>query len=436
MAAINLAATDINCGVNLQGNNVVCDTDIINYHIYLVQFINSFVNSTMLSLGDTFTTEVNQGDITIAKKQIFQLCSTGDLYPEFSKYMLATATKVGFPTPPVSLSIFDVDIQGAPTLLTRSGPVEEKIVNLFVMGVSLHLLGLKSWALDFELKPTDGRPRLIDTIMLAFPIRPQIVQGYVIQKMQLMMIENAVQGPKDPISGIRYMPDAPVVRQAVDATSSGMKHIKNPMHELLLHVSNFFAFGGGTGVIRTDVTRSHGTTLNYRANTVVQEPPNPFFGRLAPGTMIWNSEQQLKSTKLYLSTKHPDGHDVEILLRPINGMGHVRELYIFDKKNRQNCQHWRVTNTNDGFVDNYVEYDVEFEPEGSTAWGALDKGECEVVVLRDGQIVPPPSARLSMEFHTFMGGAKKQNKSKRRKQKRSNKKKSRHYNRNNRKRFY
>lgn len=230
------------------------------------------------------------------------------------------------------------------------------------------------------------------------------------------------------------MPDAPVVRQAVDATSKGMKHIKNPMHELLLHVSNYFAMGGGTGNIRTDLTRSHGPTLNYRANTSVQE--RPFWGRLAPGTMIWNNIYPLQSRKLYLSTKEPDGHDVEILLRPINGMGHVRELYIFDKKNRQNSQHWRVTDTNDGGIDNYVEYDVTFEPDGSTGWGADDGGECEVVVLRDGQIVPPPSAHLSRKFHRFMGGAKKQNKSKRRKQKRSNKKKSRHYNRNNRKRFY
>lgn len=437
--AINLAATDIICGVNFQGNNVECQPDIINYHRYLVQFINSFVNSTMLSLGDTFTTEVTQGDITIVKKQIFQICSTGEIYPEFSKYMFTTATKVMVGFPPILFSIFDVGIQGAPTptLLTRSGQVEEKIVNLFVMGVSLHLLGLKSWALDFDLKPTDGRPHLIDTIMLAFPIRTQIVQGYVIQKMHLMGIESAVQGPKHPVSHVRLMPDAEVVRQAVDATSRGMKHIKNPMHELLLRVSNFLALGGGTGDIRIDVTRSHGTTLNYRANTLVQEPPDPFEGRLGPGTMIWNSRQQLQSTKLYLSTKeHPDGHDVEILLRPINGMGHVRELYIFDKKNRQNCQHWRVTNTYDGHFDNYVEYDVTFEPEGSTAWGAANWDECEVVVLRDGQIVPPPSAHLSKEFHRFMGGAKKQNKSKRRKQKRSNKKKSRHYNRNNRKRFY
>jgi hypothetical protein len=436
--AINLALTDINCGPNLQGNNVVCESDIIIYHNYLVQFINSFVNSTMLSLGDTFTTEVTQEDIMIVKKQIFQICSTGERYPEFSQYMLDTATKVGVGVPPILFSIFDVGQPGEPTLLTRSGQVEKKIVNLFVMGVSLHLLGLKSWALDFELKPTD-RPRLIDTIVLAFPIRPEIVQGYVIQKMQLIGFEIAVQGPKHPVSRVRLMPDAPVVRQAVDATSRGMKHIKNPMHELLLHVSNFFAVGGGTGNIRTDLTRSHGPTLNYRADTNVQEPPNPFSGPLAPGTMIWNKEKkfQLMSTKLYLSTKdHSDGHDVEILLRPINGMGHVRELYIFDKKNRQKSQHWRVTNTNDGGIDNYVEYDVIFEAEGSTAWGANNGDECEVVVLRDGQIVPPPSARLSREFHRFMGGAKKQNKSKRRKQKRSNKKKSRHYNRNNRKRFY
>ena len=427
--AINLAATDINCGVNLQGTGVECQSD---YHRYLVQFINSFVNSTMLSLGDTITTEVTTRGITNTKKQIFQLCSTGEVYPEFSSYMLNTATRFGFP--PNVLSIFDVGMQGAPTLLTKSGLVEQKIVNLFVMGVSLHLLGLKSWALDFELKPTD-RPRLIDTIVLAFPIRPEIVQGYVIKNMQLMMIESAVRGPK--VDGIRYMPDDPVVRQAVDATSSGMKHIKNPMHELLLRVSNFFAMGGGTGNILTDVTRSHGPTLNYRADTSVQEPPDIFLGRLAPGTMIWNSEYQLQSTKLYLSIKeHPGGNDVEFLLRPINEMGHIRELYIYDKKNRQNCQHWRVTDTHDGNLDNYVEYDVKFEPKGSTAWGANNGGECEVVILRDGQIVPPPAVLLSRSFHDYMGGAKKQNKSKRRKQKRSNKKKSRHYNRNNRKRFY
>lgn len=435
--AINLALTDINCGANLQGNSVECQSDIIIYHNYLVQFINSFVNSTMLSLGDTFTTEVTQEDITIVKKQIFEMCSTGEIYPAFSQYMLNTATVVGVGVNPVvPLSIFDVGQPGEPTLLTRSGRVEKKIVNLFVMGVSLHLLGLKSWALDFDLKPTDGRPRLINTIMPVFPIRAQIVQGYVIQKMQLIGFEIAVQGSKHPVSRIRLMPDAPVVRQAVDATSRGMKHIKNPMHELLLHVSNFFATSGGTGNIRTDLTRSYGPTLNYRANISMQEPPELFSGPLAPGTMIWNNIYPLQSRKLYLSTKEPDGHDVEILLRPINGMGHVRELYIFDKKNRQNSQHWRVTDTNDGGIDNYVEYDVIFEAEGSNAWSADNGDECEVVVLRDGQIVPPPSAHLSRKFHRFMGGAKKQNKSKRRKQKRSNKKKSRHYNRNNRKRFY
>jgi hypothetical protein len=435
MAAINLAATNINCGANLVDNNVVCEPDFIDYHRYLVQFINSFVNSTILSLGDTFTTNVSPGDIVNAKKQIFQLCSTGEMYPEFIQYMSTNATRVGFP--PVLLSIFDVGMPGAPTLLTRVGPVEIKIVNLFVMGATMHLLGLKSWALDFDLKPTDGRPRLIDTIMLSFPINPQIVQAYVIRNLQLMMMEGAVQGPKDPITGVRHMPDAPVVRVAVDATSRGMKHIKNPMQELLLRVSNFLALGGGTGDIRTDVTRSHGTTLKYIANTLVQEPPNPFSHRLEPGTMIWNNIEQLRSTKLYLSTSQPDRHDVEMVLRPTYGMGHIRELYIFDTKNRQNCQHWRVINTNDGFPDNYVEYDVIFDPEGSSAWGAANGDECEVVVLRDGQIMPSQSVRISSQFHSFMGGgAKKQNKSKRRKQKRSNKKKSRHYNRNNRKRFY
>lgn len=323
---------------------------------------------------------------------------------------------------------------GAPTLLTRAGPVENKIVNLFVMGVSMHLLGLKSWAFDFDLKPSQG-PRLIDAIMPTFPIAPQIIQAYMMQSAQLRVFESAAQGPKHPMSRVRHMPDVPLVRQAVNATSRGLKHVQTPIQELLLRASNYFALGGGTGDIRTDLSFSYGSTLTYRANTLVQEPPDPSVSRLADGTMIWNSGDQLQSTIIYVSTRQEDTHDVATTLLPAHQMGRIIELYIFDTRNRNNCQHWFVTGTT-GSAENYVEYDVDIDPINSNGWVAANGDECEVVILRVGQTVPPPSRRFSSLFHKFMGGAKKQNKSKRRKQKRSNKKKSRHYNRNNRKRFY
>ncbi len=380
-----------------------------------------------------FTTRVTREDIVVAKKQIFRLCSTGEMYPEFIQYMLTTATNVRVSFfPLVLLSIFDVGTPGAPTLHTRVGPVEVKIVNLFVMGVSMHLLGLKSWADDFNLKP-----QLIKVIRHAFPINPQIIQAYIRQNAELRgVFDSATLGPKHPISHVRELsqvPDASAVREVVNAASTGLKHVSNPFHELILRSSNFCALGGGTGNIRTDLSIRYGSTLTYRANTLMQEPPP--VSRLANGTMIWNSGNQLHSTILYVSIHQEDSHDVSVTLLPANQMGRIMELYIFDKRNRRNCQHWVVTGTT-GVAENYVEYSVNIDPMGSNGWVAADGDECEVVVLRAGQMVPPPSRQFSSSFHAFMGGgAKKQNKSKRR-QKRSNKKKSRHYNRNNRKRVY
>jgi hypothetical protein len=428
MAAINLAATDIVCDANLQGNNVVCETDIIDYHTYLVQFINRFINSVFPHIV-LFDSDVDHQEILDTKKQIFKLCSTGEMYPEFIQYMFNTASVVvvvgGVGVPPVFLSIFDVGMLGAPMLLTSVGPVEIKIVNLFVMGVSMHLIGLKSWGEDFNLKSRLG-PQLIDVITPEFTIGPHIVHAYAMKSAQLRGLEGQLS----------RVPDAPAVRAVVHAASRGMKHVGTPIQELLLRASNYFALGGGTGDIRIDLSGVYGSTLTYTANTLMQDPPKPSVSHLANGTMIWNNSRQLGSTKLYVSIFEGDGHDVATTLLPIHQTGRIMELYIFDTRNRNNCQHWFVDAVT-GSAENYVEYYVKIDPIKSNGWVAANGEECEVVVLREGQNVPPPSRRFSSKFHKFMGGgAKKQNKSKRRKQKRSNKKKSRHYNRNNRKRFY
>jgi len=79
------AGTNIICGANFVGNNVVCEPEFVEYHTYLLQFINWFVDSTLTTLA--FTAVITPGDIVNAKKQIFQLCSTGEMYPEFIQYI-------------------------------------------------------------------------------------------------------------------------------------------------------------------------------------------------------------------------------------------------------------------------------------------------------------------------------------------------------------
>lgn len=414
-------ATDITCGANFVGNNVECLPAFLQYHTYLKNFINWFVNSTLLTLRDKMFRPVTDIELLNTKKDIFRLCSKGEMYAAFSQYMLATATKVMVDIGGgqfVQLSIYDVGTPGAMMLTTSAGPVENKIVNLFVMGASMHLMGLKGWASDFDFGSLEA------AIVPIFPINPIIIQEYDIKVKEIKMRERQLS----------LMASTPAVRLEVAAASTGLKHVTNPLHELLLRASNYFSLGPNTGDIRTDLSMSRGSTLNYTANTVAQSPPDPLVSRLPQGTMIWNSGQQLQSTIIYLSIYQSDSHDVAMLLLPAHQMGRIMELYIFDITNKNNYQHWNITGVT-GSAENYVEYNVNLA--GSNGWVAANGDECEVVVLRAGQTLPSSSGDLSRKFHSLMGGGvKKQNKSKRRKQKRSNKKKSRHYNRNNRKRFY
>ena len=382
---------DIICGPDFNGQNVACSPPGDFFNMYLVGFINVFVNDVLQNLTRMLSYPGMYEKILRLKQQMFKICVNVRYYTMFATYMQQRMPMVdigGKSTP-----IFDLDFiqtPPQPTVTAADGTVLDcKILHLFIGGLAINMASMLGWL------PAD---LTLDHLPIYVSILPD---------------------------------DVLIGEDVNDAFIDEMRKQESKINSIrLLYAvtsSDFFSIGG-TGSVREEFSRvaSPGFSRRYVAVTDTTRPPVPTFHEPAlnfpKNRIIWNSQNQSVSNVIYVSCFDESNTDVEFLLRDGVKGGTLR---ICDPANPEfNFQEWRINGGNiGGVLDKYVQYKVQ--PMGGNGWQAQNGQMCQLIIMKSGQTVPTPSddlRRQIIEATRQIGGVKRQNKSKRRRQKKSNKK--------------
>ena len=385
---------DIICGPDFNGQNVACSPGDF-FNMYLVGFINVFVNDVLQNFTQMLIYPQYYEKILRLKQQMFKICVNVRYYTMFATYM-----QQRMPTVDIGghiIPIFDLDyIQDPPrpTVTAADGTVIDcKILHLFIGGLAINMMSMLGWLPDLTLEH-------MPIYLSIFPDEDLIGEDINSAFMDEM------RKKKSEINSIRLL-------YAVTS-------------------SNFFSVGGGGSVIQElgrglDATSpgSPGFTRTYVADTMMTAPPVPAFSDPAlnfpKNRIIWNSRNQVKSTVIYVSCFDESNTDIEFLLRDGVKGGTLR---ICDPTNPEiNFQEWHINGDGiGGVLDKYVQYKVQ--PMGGNGWQAQNGQMCRLIIMKSSQTVPTPYDDLRRQIieATRQGGVKRQNKSKRRRQKKSNKK--------------
>jgi len=382
---------DIICGPDFNGQNVACSRSPPGdfFNMYLVGFINVFVNDVLQNLTRMLSYPGMYEKILRLKQQMFKICVNVRYYTMFATYMQQRMPVVdigGHNTP-----IFDLDYINNPPQLTvtaADGTVLDcKIIHLFIGGLAINMMSMLGWLPDLSLD------------------RLPVYQSILPDDRQIG--EDTIEAFMDKMRRQEITIDS--IRLLYAVTSS-----------------NFFSVGGGGSVIQELGRVASGFTRTYVADTMMTAPPVPAFSDPAlnfpKNRIIWNSRNQVTSTVIYVSCFDESNTDIEFLLRDGVKGGKLR---ICDPANPEiNFQEWRISDGGiGGVLDKYVQYKVQ--PMGGNGWQAQNGQMCQLIIMKSEQTVPTPSddlRRQIIEATRQIGGVKRQNKSKRRRQKKSNKK--------------
>ena len=386
---------DIICGPDFNGQNVACSRSPPGdfFNMYLVGFINVFVNDVLQNLTRMLGYHQPYEKILKLKQQMFKICLNGPYYTMFATYMQQRMPLVDIDGQ--KISIFDLDYIQDPPQLTQPRPIvtadgtviDRKILHLFIGGLAINMMSMLGWLPDLTL----DRLPVYESIL---PDDRQIgedINGAFMDKMRKQ---------ESKINSIRLL-------YAVTS-------------------SDFFSIGGTGSVIQEFSRDASGFTRTYVAETTMTTPPVPTFYQSAPNfpsnRIIWNSRNQVTSTVIYVSCFDESNTDIEFLLRDGVKGGTLR---ICDPANPEiNFQEWGISGGGiGGVLDKYVQYKVQYM--GGNGWQAQNGQMCQLIIMKPRQIVPTPSddlRRQIIEATRQIGGVKRQNKSKRRRQKKSNKK--------------
>lgn len=386
---------DIICGPDFNGQNVACSRSPPGdfFNMYLVGFINVFVNDVLQNLTRMLGYHQPYEKILKLKQQMFKICLNGPYYTMFATYMQQRMPLVDIDGQ--KISIFDLDYIQDPPQLTQPRPIvtadgtviDRKILHLFIGGLAINMMSMLGWLPDLTL----DRLPVYESIL---PDDRQIgedINGAFMDKMRKQ---------ESKINSIRLL-------YAVTS-------------------SDFFSIGGTGSVIQEFSRDASGFTRTYVAETTMTTPPVPTFYQSAPNfpsnRIIWNSRNQVTSTVIYVSCFDESNTDIEFLLRDGVKGGTLR---ICDPANPEiNFQEWGISGGGiGGVLDKYVQYKVQYM--GGNGWQAQNGQMCQLIIMKPRQIVPTPSddlRRQILEATRQIGGVKRQNKSKRRRQKKSNKK--------------
>lgn len=389
---------DIICGPDFNGQNVACSRSPPGdfFNMYLVGFINVFVNDVLQNLTRMLTYPSMYEKILRLKQQMFKICVNVRYYTMFATYM-----QQRMPTVDIgghNIPIFDLGyIQDPPQpTVTADGTVIDcKILHLFIGGLAINMMSMLGWLPDLTLD--------------RLPVYKSILPD-----------------------------DRQIVEDINEAFMDEMRKKESKINSIrLLYAvtsSDFFSIGGGGSVIQElgrgldDVTSpgSPGFTKIYVADTMMTAPPVPAFSdptlNFPKNRIIWNSRNQVTSTVIYVSCFDESNTDIEFLLRDGVKGGKLR---ICDPANPEiNFQEWHINGDGiGGVLDKYVQYKVQ--PMGGNGWQAQNDQMCQLIIMKSRQTVPTPYddlRRQIIEATRQIGGVKRQNKSKRRRQKKSNKK--------------
>ena len=382
---------DIICGPDFNGQNVACSRSPPDdfFNMYLVGFINVFVNDVLQNLTRMLSYPGMYEKILRLKQQMFKICVNVRYYTMFATYMqqrMPTVDIGGHNTP-----IFDlryIKNLRQPTVTAADGTVLDcKILHLFIGGLAINMMSMLGWLPDLSLD--------------RLPVYQSI-------------LPNDDEIGEDTIEAFMDEMD----RQEIKTDSIRLLYAETS--------SDFFSVGGGGSVIQELDRDAPGFTKIYVAETTTTAPPVPAFSDPAlnfpSNRIIWNSRNQVTSTVIYVSCFDESNTDIEFLLRDGVKGGKLR---ICDPANPEiNFQEWRISDGGiGGVLDKYVQYKVQ--PMGGNGWQAQNGQMCQLIIMKPGQIVPTPYdvlRRQIIEATRQIGGVKRQNKSKRRRQKKSNKK--------------
>ena len=136
---------DIICGQDFNGQNVACSRSPPEdfFNMYLVGFINVFVNDVLQNLTRMLNYQQYYEKILKLKQQIFKICLNVRYYTMFVNYMQERM-------PPINIDghqipIFDLDyIQDPPQpTVTADGTVIDcKILHLFIGGLAINMMSM------------------------------------------------------------------------------------------------------------------------------------------------------------------------------------------------------------------------------------------------------------------------------------------------------
>ena len=365
------------------GQNVACSHSGVFFQLYLVGFINMFVNDVLQNLTPFLGNQQYHEKILRLKQQMFEICLDVHYYTMFATYMQQQTMvhidgRGGIPI--FDLGFIQTPLQ--PTVAAADGTVLDcKILHLFIGGLAINMMSLLVWLPDITLEKLDRLPVYKSILPDARLVGEDITDDIN-------------------IDSIRY---------TYAATSI-----------------NFFSIGGTRSVsqeLHRDVPPP-GFTKLYAADITTTTPPVPPYNDPTPkfpiNRIIWNNRNQVSSNVIYVSCFDADGHDIEFVLTDGVIGGKFR---ICDPANPYiNFQEWRIDGIG-GLRNIYVQYIVHYI--GGNGWQARNDQKCQLIIMKPGQIVPTPSDNLIRrikEATVQIGGVKRQNKSKRRRQKRSNKK--------------
>ena len=367
---LQLEPYDIICGPDFNGQNVACSPPNQRLKTYLAAFINLFVNSLLIESGyiKASCTPDNKKRL---KQTMFVICSTVRFYTMFATYMqeMRSVNVGGVMTPLFNLNY----IPPTPNFQFDAGTrIDCKILHLFVGGLAYHMLATVGWLRE----PHPGS------------------RGVTLSGFYTNFLPSDALVPQN-------------VRDACDRTIETSIQKAYVTRSVL-----FFGIGSGTGTTEDELRRRPGHITTYLANTATLNPPIP------ESNIVWNDANQISSNMIFLSYKDQSGTDIEFILQSVTG----GTLLIRDMMNPVvNFQEWRIT---DEVVvtDNYVQYTVVLT---QGQWQVPNGTTCQLIIMRPGQTVPTINDELSHQITNFtrqIGGVKRRNKSKRRKNNRSNKK--------------
>ena len=385
---------DIICGPDFNGQNVACSPPGDFFNMYLIGFINVFVNDVLQKLTRMLNYQQYYEKILKLKQQMFKICLYGPYYTMFATYMQQRMPTVDIDGQ--KIPIFDLDyIQDPPRLTVTAADgtvIDCKILHLFIGGLAINMMSILGWLPDLTL---EHLPIYVSILPDDRQIGEDINSAFI----------DEMRKQKSKINSIRLL--------------------------YAVFSSDFFSIGGGGSVSQEFSRVASGFTRTYVAVTTITTPPVPTFYQSAPNfpknRIIWNTRNQVTSTVVYVSCFDEYNADIEFILKDGVKGGTLR---ICDPANPEiNFQEWHINDDDriGGVLDKYVQYKVQYM---GGRWQAQNDQICQLIIMKPGQIVPTPYDDLKrqiIEATRQIGGVKRQNKSKRIRQKRSNKK-SRHHN--------